>query len=108
MRIRSRRSEIGSRNHAGPLVRALWMLLLSFALAGPALAGELFSGRLYTVPEKTYVNQAFEIHFELEVSFGSEVEDLRISDFPSNPDLITVGRLAQRRAQGASGSGPWR
>lgn len=77
----------------GPLAGVLRMLPLSFVLALPAFAGELFSGRLYTVPEKIYVNQAFEIHFELEVSFGSEVEDLRISDFPSNPDLITVGRL---------------
>jgi len=65
--------------------------LLSFFL--PSLGGEIFSGRLYTVPKQIYENQAFEIHFELEVSFGSEVEDLRISDFPNNPDLITVGRL---------------
>ena len=93
MRTRGQRSEIGRRNHVGPLVRALWMFPLALAFALPALAGEIFSGRLYTVPEKLYVNQAFEIHFELEVSFGSEVEDLRISDFPSNPDLITVGRL---------------
>ena len=64
---------------------------LFFALS--AHASEIFSGRLYTVPEKIYVNQAFEIHFELEVSSGSEVEDLRIGDFPNNPDLITVGRL---------------
>ncbi len=69
---------------------SLFSLLL---LALPALAGEIFSGRLYTVPDKIYVNQAFEIHFEMEVSFGSEVEDLRISDFPNNPEFITVGRL---------------
>ena len=61
--------------------------------AAPAHASELFSGRLYTVPDRLFVNQAFEIHFELEVSSGSEIEDLRISDFPNNPDLITVGKL---------------
>ena len=93
MRIRGQRSEVKGRSRLGPLAGVLRMLLLSFALARPALAGEIFSGRLFTVPEKIYVNQTFEIHFELEVSFGSEVEDLRISDFPNNPDLIAVGRL---------------
>lgn len=68
-------------------------VLSAFLLAITASAGELFSGRVYTVPNKIYVNQPFEIHFELEVTFGSEVEDLRISDFPNNPDLIAVGRL---------------
>ena len=75
------------------LTSVLHPLFFALLLAFPALAGELFSGRLYTVPEKIYVNQSFEIHFELEVSFGSEVEDLRISDFPNNPEVITVGRL---------------
>ncbi|MDD4102705.1 MAG: SH3 domain-containing protein [Kiritimatiellae bacterium] len=54
---------------------------------------EIFAGRLYTVPENIYVEQLFEIRFELEVTAGIEIEDLRISDFPNNPDLITVGRL---------------
>jgi hypothetical protein len=56
-------------------------------------AGEIFSGRLYTVPAKIYVNQAFEVHFELEVSFGNEVENMRISGIPNNPDLLTLGPL---------------
>ena len=79
---------------SAPVFRRLLLTvycLLSFSL--PSWAGEILSGRLYTVPKQIYENQAFEIHFELEVSFGSEVEDLRISDFPNNPDLITVGRL---------------
>ena len=75
-----------------PLLCA-FVSLCSALCALPSHASEIFSGRLYTVPEKIYVNQAFEIHFELEVSSGNEVEDLRISDFPNNPDLITVGRL---------------
>lgn len=87
MKIRSPRPGVRGRSFYCLLLTAYGLLSL------PSLAGELFSGRLYTVPEKVYVNQAFEIHFEVEVSFGSEVEDLRISDFPNNPDLITVGRL---------------
>ncbi len=75
------------------LCRSVLFSLTSLLLAIPAFAGDVFSGRLYTVPDKIYVNQSFEIHFELEVSFGSEVEDLRISDFPNNPELISVGRL---------------
>lgn len=74
--------------------RAITSAAAHLLLAGlPLRAGELVSGRLYTVPETIYVNQAFEICFELEVSFGSEVEDLRIRDFPNQPDLLTVGRL---------------
>jgi len=76
-----------------PLCRSALSVLSAFVLAFPVFAGELLSGRVFTVPDKIYVNQTFEIHFELEVSSGSEVEDLRISDFPNNPELIAVGRL---------------
>ena len=75
---------------------ATFLTLLTAALMiapATALCGDILGGRLYAVPERLYVNQLFEIHFELEVTAGSEVEDLRISDFPNNPDLITVGRL---------------
>ncbi len=77
---------------------AITMLLTGLAavlsLAPPAaLGGDIFAGRLYTVPEKLYVNQLFEIRLELEVTAGNEIDDLRISNFPSNPDLITVGRM---------------
>ncbi|MEI7900710.1 MAG: hypothetical protein WCK89_10665 [bacterium] len=56
-------------------------------------AGEIFSSRLYTIPNKIYVNQAFELHFELEVTFGNEVENIRISGIPNSPDLLTLGQL---------------
>ena len=69
-----------------------WLSLL-LLVALPVRAGEILGGRFKTVPDALYVNQAFEIHFELEVTFGSEVEDVRITDFPNNPELITVGRL---------------
>ena len=72
----------------------IWAALLPLsALLSPAHAAEIFSGRFYTVPEKIYVNQAFDIHFELEISPGCELEDLRIGDFPNDADTITVGRL---------------
>jgi hypothetical protein len=58
-----------------------------------AFAGDIVGGRIYTVPEKVYVNQAFDIHLDLEVTFGSEVEDPRVSDFPNNPEFIVVDRL---------------
>jgi hypothetical protein len=70
-----------------PAACCLWLGAFS------ARAGEILGGRFYTAPEKVYVNQAFEIHFDLETTFGTEVEDLRISDFPNNPDIITVERL---------------
>ena len=66
-----------------------WLCLL-LLVALPVRAGEILGGRFKTVPDALYVNQAFEIHFELEVTFGSEVEDVRITDFPNNPELITA------------------
>ncbi len=88
MRSGVRRSRFSGSRFAA--VRAVICVLAS-ALA--TQAADLLSGRIYTVPEKVYVNQAFEIHFELEVTTGSEVEDLRISDFPNDPRLLTLGRL---------------
>jgi hypothetical protein len=69
------------------------LLLTCYLLPVTCFSGDLLGGRLYTVPEKVYVNQAFDIHFELEVTFGSEVQDVRVSGFPNNPDLLTVGPL---------------
>jgi len=95
MRIR-KTSSVDQRSRPNTL-RRLARCLLPIACctlaAFPTFGGEIFAGRLYTVPEKIFVNQAFEIHFELEVTSGCEVEDLRISDFPNNPELLTVGRL---------------
>ena len=70
---------------------AFALAALLFGLSAPA--AEILSGRFYTVPEKIYVNQAFDIHFELEVTSGSDVEELNIGDFPNDPALIAVGRL---------------
>ena len=67
--------------------------LLTTLLPLSVFSGEILGGRLHTVPETVYVNQPFAIHFELETTFGSEISDLRISDFPNNPELITVGTL---------------
>ncbi len=74
-----------------PLSAVLCLAFFLISLA--ARAGEIYSGRLYTVPAKIYVNQAFEIHFELEVTFGNEVGDMQISGIPNNPALLTVGQL---------------
>ncbi len=106
MKTRSQRSEVKRQRSKvrsqkavfRPLTSALSLAhcLLPIAyclLTLPTLAGEIISGRLYTVPEKIYVNQAFELHFELEVTFGSEVEDMRIGGIPNDPSLLTLGQL---------------
>lgn len=69
----------------------LLALILAIPLAGRA--AELLAARLYTVPERIFIHQPFEIYFELEVTPGSDVEDLRISDFPNDPALLEVERL---------------
>jgi hypothetical protein len=58
-----------------------------------ASAAEIFEGHFFTVPEKIFVTQAFEIHFELAVSPGCEIEDVRISDFPNDASVFSIGQL---------------
>lgn len=77
-------------------VRTLVLFCCSLTFVCPLHAGDVVRGRLYTVPDKIYVNQPFEIRFELQVTSGCEVEDLRISDFPNDQEMITVGQLEQR------------
>lgn len=94
---RGRRSEEVAFPPTSPQLRAARRLLplacclLSLSLS--ARAGELLAGRLHTAPERVFVNQVFELHFELEVTPGSEVEYLRISDFPNDANLVAFGRL---------------
>lgn len=77
------------RRHTWPVLSVFSVCL--FAITGRA--GELLSGRLYTVPDKLFVNQVFELRFDLEVSPGCDIEDLRISDFPGDPNVITFSGL---------------
>lgn len=64
-----------------------------------ASATDLFAGRVYTQPQKIYVNQPFELMIELEVSRGKEVDNIRIGGLPDNPDFITLGQLSQDKAR---------
>lgn len=74
-------------------MRGICVLVVVLGALVSATAGEIHSGRLYTVPAKLYVNQAFEIRFELTVTAGCDIEQLNISDFPTHPEIITVGQL---------------
>ncbi len=87
MTFGNRKPGVGGRRPAAVLAVAVAGL---FFICGAARAAEIFGGRFYTVPDKLFVNQAFEIHFELEVSPGCEIEDLRISDFPNDADAVSV------------------
>ncbi|MDD2599958.1 MAG: SH3 domain-containing protein [Kiritimatiellae bacterium] len=73
------------------IVKIFLLTLLPLYLA----AGELISGRIYTKPEKIYVNQPFEIFLEVEITPGQEIENIRIQGFPSDPSFITLGQLEQ-------------
>ena len=70
--------------------------LLACAAAAAACAGDLLSGRFYAVPERPFVNQPFVVHFEVEVTPGCEIEDLRIGNFPNNPELVAIGQLESK------------
>ena len=53
-------------------------------------AGEILEGRWFTVPEKIYVNQPFELRCELVVTFGTELEDVRLGGVPVNSDALAL------------------
>jgi len=75
---------------------ARFVALLAFEVASAAVAGDVFSGRFYTVPEQPFVNQPFTVHFEVEVTAGGEIDDLRIGNFPNNPDIVSIGQLESK------------
>lgn len=73
------------------ILKAFLLCLLPLYLG----AGELISGRIYTKPEKIYVNQPFEIFIEVGITPGQEIENIRIQGFPNDPSFITLGQLEQ-------------
>ncbi len=58
---------------------------------------QLHSGRVYTVPQKLYVNQQFEIFLELDINRGLDINNLHIQNFPNDPSYITLGTLEQEK-----------
>lgn len=82
-------------------------LLLAFFLActGIARSAEIRAARFVTQPEHIFVNQSFDLYFELELSVGAEIQDLRFSDFTLNEELFRLGSFEalpkiQRRVEG--------
>lgn len=71
--------------------RLLFLLLL--ALSGETYAANLLGARFYTKPAKLFVGQSFEIHCEIDTTFGCEVQDLRIRDFALPPEQVKLGDL---------------
>ncbi len=72
--------------------RALLPLLI--ALSGLATqAADLMGARFYIRPERVFAGQSFELHCEIETTFGCDVQDLRIVNFPLNPDRFSMGDL---------------
>ncbi len=69
-----------------------------FSLAQYA-AADLFAGRVYTQPDKIYVNQPFDLVLEMEVTRGKDIENIRIQGLPNNSEFITLGQLTQERVR---------
>lgn len=87
------RSELFSGHRpAGTLLRAFALGLLVFA-PHVVRAGDLVRAHFFTSPERIFVGQAFVLHFEVEATAGTELNDLQVSGLPSDPDVISVGRL---------------
>jgi len=68
-------------------------------------AAELRSSRLLTKPEHIFVNQSFELFFELEVSVGAEIQNLQFTGFVPNEEIFRLGSFEalpriQRQVEG--------
>ena len=90
-------------------LRAIRMLTaltaLCFCCTTTALAAEIRSARFLTKPEHIFVNQSFELFFELELSVGAEVQDLQFAGFTQNEEIFRLGSFEalpkiQRQVEG--------
>ena len=72
------------------LIRAGLLSLTAFApFVGHA--GDIVRANLYTSPNRIFVGQSFVIHFDVETTAGTELNDLQITGLPNDPDLIALG-----------------
>ena len=70
------------------------MLLALLLCAGIASAAEIRAVRFHTKPEHVFVNQPFELWFEIELPLGCEAQDLRFSEFPESTDTLSFEPFA--------------
>ncbi|MBQ7187894.1 MAG: BatD family protein [Kiritimatiellae bacterium] len=68
------------------------MLFGAIFAAFSLFAGEIVSGRLYTEPETIYRNQPFKLWFELQITFGCELQDVRPEGLPGEADSLVLGK----------------
>lgn len=81
----------------------LFRIALAVALGSAGLSargGELLAARFRMAPERPYVGQPFEIRLEVEVSPGTEAQDLRVDGLSLDP-CATVGAYTpeERRSE---------
>jgi hypothetical protein len=81
------------------------LLAVLLAWTGIARAAEIRSATFVTQPAHIFVNQSFDLYFELELSVGAEIQELQFSNFILNEDLFRLGSFEalpkiQRRVEG--------
>jgi hypothetical protein len=62
-----------------------------FSVPNCVAAAQIRTARLMTKPEHIFVNQSFELFVEVELTVGSEVQNLQFTDFTMNAGLFTLG-----------------
>ncbi|MCL1920627.1 MAG: SH3 domain-containing protein [Kiritimatiellaeota bacterium] len=63
--------------------------------ASAASAAEIRAVRFHTKPEHVFVNQPFELWFEVELPLGCDLQNPSLADFPASPEHITLGQFQQ-------------
>ncbi len=95
-----KRLRLTGAGRCGSLVSARAVLCsICAALYAQLGRAQLYAGRVYTEPERIYVNQPFEIMMELEVGSGLDIDNIRVQGFPNNPEYIAMGNLQQERVR---------
>jgi hypothetical protein len=67
------------------------LLLICFCSSLVARAAEIRTARFFTNPGHIFVNQSFDLCFELELSVGCEAQDLQFTSFTANEQLFRLG-----------------
>ena len=70
-----------------------WTGLILCGLAGTLQAADLLGGRAYMAPAKVYVNQPFELRFEVVATAGSQLEDVRVGGIPKDASSLVLGQM---------------
>ena len=77
-------------------MRRTFLVLASLFCAGVVSAADVRSARFYTNPEYVFVNQPFELCFEVELPLGCDMTQWNLLEFPENTEQFSYGEFQEQ------------